>query len=386
MKRKIETNNGKSLQLPARMYTKKDLDNMEVDYIEGAIFFNRSKSDGSFSEIPELVRQNMVVLNYPDCSSIKFSETKLKKIIDKQIELNSDWIVLPYFYRENDFDVKTKIDSCENLKNGKDFNKELILELSYKSDISPKELSDLSHNFNYLSVFYGVSFGGYPAFAKVVKRVVTFKALTGKRVICNAVPLKFAGEHNKDVRFMPCFGLVSDIWMKNWRRGGGNDIVKVTDLGDLKTKNHIGWLQSGYTDDAILPLVNRTVSDLFRTENDTLREEFEKNIFDAVSNELSNLTPLNFEDYIYEHFYQQYCVPILIAYREKIILENFKENPIFKRFNKNELNLLEGAIRKKYNPFILYNLIMSLQRKIEKEEQITVQELVLEANNFGIER
>jgi hypothetical protein len=27
---------------------------MGVDYIEGAIYFNRSKKDGSFSEIPEL--------------------------------------------------------------------------------------------------------------------------------------------------------------------------------------------------------------------------------------------------------------------------------------------------------------------------------------------
>ncbi|VVB82430.1 Uncharacterised protein [uncultured archaeon] len=386
MKKIIKIHNGKILQLPARMYTKKDLDNMEVDYIEGAIFFNRSKPDGSFSEIPELVRQNMVILNYPDCSSIKFSEIKLKKIIDKQIELNSDWIILPYFRKENDFDVKTKIDSCEDLKLKRDFDKELILELSYKSDISPKELSDLSHNFDYLSIFYGVSFGGYPAFSKLVKRVITFKALTSKRVICNAVPLKFAGEHNKDVRFMPCFGLVGDIWVKNWRRGGGSEIIKVTDLSDLKTKDHIGWLQSGYNDDTTLPLINRTVSDLFRKENFLLRDEFEKNVSDAVLNKLSNLTPLNYEDYIYDNFYQQYCVPLIISYREKIILETFRENPIFKKFNKDELNLLEGAIRKKYNPFILYNLIISLQHKVEKEEQITIQELIVEANNFGIER
>lgn len=386
MRKKIKLNNGKVLQLPARMYTQKDLDDMDIDYVENAIFFNRSKPDESFPEISELLKRNMIILNYPDCSKIRFSEEKLKKLIDKQIELNSDWIILPYFKNENDFDVKTKIELCGDLKIKKDFNKEVILELSYKSDISPKELFDLSYNFDYLSIFYGVSFGGYPAFSRFVRRAISFKAMAGKRVICNAVPLKFVGEHNKDCRFMPCFGIVGDVWIKNWRKGGGNKTIKVIDLQDLKSKDYTGWLETGYRQEIRLTLVNRTVSDLFRKDNGRLREEFERHVSDGVLNELSNLTPLNFEDYIYGKFYSQYCVPLIFAYREKIILELFKENPVFKRFDRNSLDLLEGAIRKKYNPFILYSVIMRLQEKIKREERITIQELITEANNFGIEK
>ena len=387
MKKTIKINNGKILKLPTRMYTKRDLEDMGVDYVESAIFFNRSRPDGAFIEIPKLVRRNMIVINYQDCSSKEFSEEILDKIIDKQIELNSDWIILPYFRNENDFDVKTKIDKCGDIKLRKDLNKEVLLEMSYKSDIPPKELSDLSYNFDYLSIFYGVSFGHYPSFAKLVKRAVTFKALTAKRVICNAVPLKFEGEHNKDVRFMPCFGLVGDAWIKNWRRSGGNnDIIKVTDPRDLRSKDYTGWLESDYKQASIITLINRTVSDLFRKENVSLRENFDKILADGIFRELPNLTPLNYEDYIYDKFYPQYCVPLIFAYREKIILELFKENPIFRRFDRKELGLLEGAIRKKYNPFILFSLITRLQNKIEKEEQITIQELIIEANNFGFEK
>lgn len=33
MKKKIKLNNGKVLQVPSKMYTQKDLDEMEVDYV-----------------------------------------------------------------------------------------------------------------------------------------------------------------------------------------------------------------------------------------------------------------------------------------------------------------------------------------------------------------
>ena len=368
------------------MYIKRDLEDMGVDYVEGAVFFNKSLPDGTFMEIPELVRRNMIIINYRDCSSKSFSEKKLSQVIDKQIELNSDWIIFPYFKNENDFDIKTKIDKCGEIKLRKDFNKELILEISYKSDLSHNELSNLSYNFDYLSIFYGVSFGHYPSFAKLVKRAVAFKALASKRVICNAVPLKFEGDHNKDVRFMPCFGLVGDIWIKNWRRGGGKNIIKVTDPKDLRSKDYTGWLESDYKPDSKITLINRTVSDLFRKESEELRENFDKMLIDGIFRELSNLTPFNYEDYIYEKFYPQYCVPLIFSYREKIILELFKENPIFKKFDKGDLDLLERAIRKKYNPFILFRLINNLQNKIGEEEQITIQELIKEANNFGFEK
>jgi hypothetical protein len=386
MRKIITTNGKKKLHLPARMYTKKDLEEMGVDYIAGAIYFNRSKPNKTFPEISELVRKNMVVINYPDCSATTFSEELLKKVVDKQLELNSDFIVLPYFRKENDFDVKTKIDLCEVLKLGKNFNKELILELSYKSALHPKELFDLSYNFDFLSIFYGAPFGGYPSFLKVVERAITFKALTGKRVLTIAVPFKFSGEHNKDCRFMPCFGLVADAWAKNWRGGGGKDTIKVIDPTDLKSKDYTGWLESGYKPDTILPLINRTVADLFKKDSKNLREEFEKYITDGVLNEISNLTPLNYEDYIYGKFYMQYAVPLIFSYKEKLILELFKQNPVFDRFDESGLQLLERAIRRKYSPLIVYNLIQKLVNLAQTTQEITVQELIKEANNFGIEK
>src|SRR3990167_139252 len=275
MKKIIQTNRGEKLHSHLRMYTKKDLEEMGVDYVEGAIYFNRVRYDKSFPEISELVRKKMIIINYPDCSNTDFSEEKLNNVVDKQVEADSDLIIFPYFRKENDFDVKTKIDLCEEKKRDEKFNKEIILEMSYKSELPAQELSDLSHNFDYLSVFYGAPFGGYPSFSKVVRRVITFMAFTGKRAFTIAVPFKFSGEHNKDSRFMPCFSLVGYGWVKNWKAGGGSDIIKVVDPQDLKSKDYTGWLESGYKPDTILNLTNRTVADLFKKDSLGLRSAFE---------------------------------------------------------------------------------------------------------------
>jgi len=385
MKEMIKTFNEKQVEIPARMFTKKDLEKMELDFISNKIFFNKAKPYKDFPEVSDGIIENMGIMNYTDCSNIPFSLEVLKDSVNKQINSESDFVIFPYFRNESDFDVKTKIDFAEKLKLKNMTEKEFILEVSYKSTISMKELSDLSHNFDYLSIFYGVPYGHFPSFAKLIKKVVLFKALANKKVLCMAVPLKFSGEDNKDCRLMPCFNFVADIWIRNWRKAGGNDKIKVVDQEDLKSKDYEEWLESGHRPDQQLQIINnRTVYDLFRKDSQEIREEYRKLVYDVVFNEMDNITPVTFEDYIYQKFYSQYCVPLIFCYKEKIIAKLFRANPIFKIYNKSELELLEGVIRRKYSPLIVQKLIMFLEGLIQKDKNIPITKLIKNVDNFQI--
>lgn len=384
MRQKIRLQSGKEIEFPARIFTKKELDEMGVDFVEGKIFFNKAKPREDFQDISKNIKENMAVINYTDCSNINFSEEILKDSLSKQIKSDSDFIILPYFRNESDYDVKTKIEYAERIKLKSVTTKEIILELSYKSGIPPKELNDLSHNFDYLAVFYGVSYGHYPSFEKVIKRVVSFKAMTGKKVLCIAVPLKFSGENNQDCRFMPSFNLVSDMWLKNWRKSGGNNKIKVIDPEDLKSKDYTGWLESGYFPNTNLTLVNRTVYDLFRKDNQRIRNEFEQYILDGVLNEVNNLEPGTVEDYIYQRFYSKYSVLLIIAYRERVIVKLFKDNKIFNKYDESERLLLERKIRKYYNPLKVERLLLSLTELATREEKVPIAQLVKKIDDFGI--
>ena len=378
---KIKTVSGKSIKLPARIFTKKELENMNLSYVEGAVFLNKAKSNQDFESVSDEIKKNMAIINYHDCSAIPFSEDVLKDSIEKQIKADGDFIILPYFRKENDLDVKTKLDYASQLK--LQTIKEIILEVSYMVGIPPKELLDLSFNFDYLSIFYGVSYGRYPSFLKISKRIITFKASTGKKILCMATPMKFAGETGEDCRLMPCFVMVSDMWSKNWRKGGGNNKIKLTDPKDLKSKDYTGWLESGYLSNTPIAIINnRTVYDLFSKDSKLLREEFETYILDAVLNEIQNLSPENIEDYIYQKFHPIYFIPLIVAYNEKIISNLITNNELFKKYPSDNLILLENMVRRHVSSKKVFLLAQELIELVKKDSEIPIAQLIKRAENF----
>jgi hypothetical protein len=212
----------------------------------------------------------------------------------------------------------------------------------------------------------------------MIKRMVLFKAFTGKAIFCTATPLKFEGEDISDCRLMPCFSIVADGWVKNWRQARSNDKIKVVDSKDLKSKTYEQWLESGYQPHQILDSVQRTVQELFRDDKNgkSAREEYEKFLFDEVLREVQTLEPDTVENYVNDKFAQKYFSLLMNAYREKLIIHKLRKNDSFQIYSNEERRIIEVAIRKKLHPSSISQSIDNIQKMIETEQNVPVTELV----------
>lgn len=382
MEKKFKTSTGKDLTLPLRMLTKRELKKIGWEYVPNSIFFNVSKKDGTIPKVDKKVRENMAVIDYPDFSKQPFDENLLQLSIKKQIKSKSDFIILPKFMDETDYDVRRKIAIAGDIKLLGKTDKQIILEISYKCQIQNEELKSVHYNFDILAINYGVYWGQYPTFEKISQRISWMKNLAGKIVFVVGVPLRFVGEDQKDSRLMPCWNLVADGWVKNWRRGSRGDEIKMTDINDLKSKTYQQFLESGYSPQQIIEPCKRTLYEMFQDDMEEARTQYEMDVLDAILSDLRNLTPQTVEGYLYDRFYSKYHAAIIAPYREKVITKHFRENPLFSNLTPEEKELLENAIRVKYTPSATFGLITDLITIINRDQNTPFAELMQVALGF----
>lgn len=385
MKQKINLSNGKEIEFPARMFTEKDLSEMEIDSVKGKIFFNKIDKSNPFKKITAKVKENMAVLNYRDFSQTKFSEKLLLENIKEQVESDEcDFIIFPYFKEENDMDVKTKIQLAGKIKKNQNINKPIILEISHKCDIIHRELARLNNNFDFLSIFYGVYYGRYSTLTRISDRIITFKAMTGKNIFCIGVPLKFEGEDISDCRFMPCFSLMCDSWVRNWKQARPSKEIKLTDKDDLKSKTYESWIETHGANQIIEP-IKLTIKELFSPKNEKARKEYEKLLCDETFLEVENLEPSNIEKYVSKKFANKYFVRILLSYSEKLIQLMFRNNDIFGDYSLQEKLIIEQKIREnQFSPSFVEGSIKAIIQKIKTEKNPPIMELVNTISDFKI--
>lgn len=376
MREQITITANKTIEIPARIYLKSTLEKMQVGYVNNKLFLNKAKFNEDFEPVSNDIKNNMGIINYPDCSAEIFSEKKLGTAVKKQLEAEGEFIILPYFKGESDHDTRIKIELAEKLKLSTE--KMIILEISYKSTMHHDELANSASNFDFLSIFYGTSYGHYPSFEKVVERIYNFKARTGKKVFCFAVPLKFAGAVIEDVRFMPCFDIISDGWIKNWRRGGGAETIKVIDPKDFKSKTYEGWLASGYQPNSLLAQINRTVFELFRKDAKEIREEYEAYITDEILMEIHNITPANVLDYVGNKFHSKYFHLIILPYREKVIISQLRRANELERYSPDQRFMIERKIREFMSPLEIERAIVRIKAIINSELEIVPVQRIME--------
>lgn len=385
MLQKINLSEKKEIEFPARMFTEKDLSEMEIDSVKGKIFFNKIDKNNPFRKVTAKVKEDMAVLNYRDFSQTKFSEKLLLDNVKEQIESNEcDFIILPYFKDENDMDVKIKIQLAGKIKNNSKIDKLVILEISHKCNIVHRELARLNDNFDILSIFYGVYYGRYSTLTRISGRIITFKSVTGKNVFCIGTPLKFEGDDVTDCRFMPCFSIVCDSWVKNWKPARPSKEIKITDKEDLKSKTYEAWIESHGANQVIDP-INYTVKELFNPKNEKARKEYEKLLYDETFLEIEGLNPLNIEKYVNKKFANKYFITVLLPYSEKIIQQLFRNNDIFMDYSLQERIILEQKIREhQFSPSFVEGSIKAIVNKIRNEKNPPIMELVNTIEEFKI--
>ncbi len=369
--------NGKKLKLPVHILRVKDLKSMGINYVEGGIILNKTNYNSPFEELPIDISKNMIIINYTDFSNTKFSEKLLINSIKEQIKLNSDLIILPYFKDETNSDIRKKLKIAEKLK--QEIDNEIILEISYKSTIDSEELIEHSYSFDFLSIFYGVHYGHFNQLSKIIKRIIEIKHSTDKYIFCMAVPYKFSGDTIQDCRYMPCFPIISDGWIKNWKSGGGNQTLKLIDIKDYKVKTYQQWLETGHKVNELLQGIDKTVYEIFNTPIKIVKKDIIKYhslIEDEIFNDISSIIPYRIEEIIYNKLHLKYSGLLLLSLKEKIFSIFLRKNNLFSIYSDEDKKRIESKIRRKApHPSQVYFVINQITQII-KEKEIPTQELI----------
>ncbi len=380
MRQDVNTGTGKTLNIPTRMFKPSDLSDMQVDFVEKQMLFNKAKYNEQFPEVGEETSNSMPVINYPDCSNVQFSENILADVVGKQFNASGDFIILPYFKDETEYDIGVKLSLAKRLK--AQTEKEIIMEISYKTEKTVMDrIVSSSEDFDCVSIFYGVHFGRFPSFQKICERIVYLRRETGKKVFCTGVPLMFS-EDRKVVNsvLLPIWDLVCDGWVKNWRRGGGATEIRLIDFVDKKNKNLMEWLKS-HTYGEEVKYVNVSVCSLFQDGKDDSqrREIYTKMLVDEELNEVASITPTNMEEYMIRRCPPIYQTLVLTSYIEKLIQRNTRKES-WSIYNRDELNLLADCLRKTFSPKALEKEIMSIESMVE--EKVPVEMLITTVNKL----
>lgn len=379
MKKEIRTNSGKIVELPSRMFRQNDLDEMNIDCVNKKIFLNKIYYGEKLPLLDSQIKNNMVIIDYIDCSKINFSEEALQEIVKKQLNSEGDFIFLPHFKNETEFDVHKKLKTSEVLRSYT--HKEIILEISYKSPISLDELKDKIDAFDHLAIFYGVHFGRFPSFYLLCQKIYNFKVQTGKKVFCTGVPFLFSGDqYNKGSYLLPIWGLICDGWIKHWGIGGPQKEIRLVDSKDYKKKNYMGWLEKGHTPNEIVPQVNATVYSIFRKDSkeaEEARKIYTMQLLDESLIEVDNITPFEIENYILLRAPPQYQYLIMQLYKEKLIQYEIKESNWIKPFVQEDKRLIEQMFRRQIlSPAILEQKVLEIKELLKVHVELTVTDII----------
>ena len=387
MKQVISTKRGKQLQLPSRMFKARDLKEMQISYVENQIFFNMIKYGATFSNVDSAIKDNMCVLNYIDCSNEMFSEEKLKEVITRQLQQEGDFIIVPYFKKETEYDLATKLSVAKRLKLNTD--KEIVFEIHYSiSDVVMNRVVSSAKNFDYLSIFYGVHFGRNPSFVEICRKIVLFKKITGGKVFCMAIPFIFSTDRKANhSKLLPIWSLISEGWVKNWKQGRGNATIKLIDHIDLENKSLEGWLRNHALGD-IVNYVNISVYSIFHSDSktDQLRKMYTNMLIDEVLTEIRSLTPQSITPYLIQKCPDPYKMPILASYIEKIIQQQLREQKWSRQYPEKEKLLLENHLRMTFSPPHLEKELNHIAKLASNQKNVSVNDLILAIDTYRTNR
>lgn len=383
MRKEIKIKNGKALVIPARMFKNKDLENMDIDFVEKKIFFNKSDSSCNFPPVSDEVKANMRVIDYEDFSNTKYSREALTAYIESQIDNDKDFILIPAFKKEGEPEIIEKLELSRRLKTM--VNKDIIFEVSYKA--IPQEMKRIIENadsFDILGIFYGVHYGRHSSFIELSRKIFSFREKTGKKIFCMGVPLIFAGDiHASNSHLLPVWEFISDAWVRNWKPGGGGSEIRLIDYADLKNKNFQGWCEK-HKSDEIVSYVNVSILSLFRRglETQRLRERYTRILVDEAVNEASLLAPEMIWKYLMKNVPEMYQTVIIRLYDQRLIQYSIRELNWAKTHPENEVELLERELMDTFDPSELDKKIKIIVEIATRDEKISVTELISELDKM----
>ncbi|MBU0471129.1 MAG: hypothetical protein KKF65_00765 [Nanoarchaeota archaeon] len=380
------TNAGKELSMPMRAYKKSDLEEMDVSSVESALFFNKFAASKTVPIIDEAVRKDMVVVNYPDVTQVTYSDEHLRMALEKQIGGKPDMLIIPTFKKETRYDTIRRLKVAKEIRDRT--RMDIIFEISYNADIPIEDLVSHGIAYDVVWVHFGSHYMQPPAFYKIANWIISIRRLTNHPVQTSGVPILFKGDQPGESVLMPCWPLISDGWIKCWRKGGSqNAAIRAIDPKDHKNKTREGWLKSGYTLGTEIKMIGRTVMELFKDskEGEDARNALRREVLNETLMEVKQVSPATMESYVGEKFAKSYLYPIIALYSEKLVAENIFENHELNYLTQDDKLLLANSLRKNVSPAILQNQIRNVMELLKSQGQVPVDALITEVERTGAE-
>lgn len=384
MKENSLTKTGKVINFPARMFKHKELDEMQIESVDNAVFFNVTKFGMPLPEVSDAVKNNMRLLNYVDCSSQTFSTKRLVSVVKQEIDAGGDFISIPCFKDETEHDITTKIQLAWNLK--AQYSKDIIFVVSHKADdVVMQKIINNYNGFDHLAIFYGCHYCRFVTLSGIQEKILNFKVQTGKRVFCFGMPLMFAWDNSKrsESFLFPVCPLISDGWVKNWKKGGGKDRITLIDFKDLKNKDELGWYRTGHATDEVVKYVGITVKSLFedRPSMEGLRQNYKRMLTDEIMQDVMSLNSSNIEQYVSSRFSPLYYNIVISLYKEKILQANVINAEWLNKFSEDDRRLLIAELRK-YPSIGQLEVLIAEVKIVAELENTTINDIVLVIQNF----
>ena len=195
----------------------------------------------------------------------------------------------------------------------------------------------------------------------------------------------FAWDNSKrsESFLFPVCPLISDGWVKNWKKGGGKDRITLIDFKDLKNKDELGWYRTGHATDEVVKYVGITVKSLFedRPSMEGLRQNYKRMLTDEIMQDVMSLNSSNIEQYVSSRFSPLYYNIVISLYKEKILQANVINAEWLNKFSEDDRRLLIAELRK-YPSIGQLEVLIAEVKIVAELENTTINDIVLVIQNF----
>lgn len=376
MKWQERTKTGKQINVPTRGFKPRDLDEMGVTFVEGALLFNLHKHNVPAPDVSGDILDHMTVGSYPDCTQLPFTAEKAAELIESQLTSAGDFVFVQSFRKETDYDTRARLNIARSAK--KQTEKEVIFEISYSSKVPTQYLIENRVSFDKIAIFYGSHHMGTPAFEQIASRIMELRVLSDIPIILTGMPLLMQ-DGQKRMHFMPFWSLVGDGWVKCWRKGGSNpNGIKLVDMKDRKNKTREEWIGAGHLPSEVIKGINRTVYDLFADDarGEEAQKMYKEMVMDEILAEIDAINPQTIENYAVKNFALPYGLMIIRLYGEKVLARKVNMNPAFAHLSVDDVGLVQRRLRVIFSPPVLDTVINSIVDIMRQEGELPAKAII----------
>ena len=302
---------GKKLVNNSRMFKKSDLNKMEVPSVPGQIYLHIAKGENP-EVVKKIFKEDMVNILFPE----SLDKSPLEHIKSCK-ESNADAVISFAGRTDSAEKVKEKLDLLKIGHSDKKDNM-FVIDYSCNDDIFLL-MHPYSDHIDAVGIYIGSYFYGDTGFRAVARKAWMIRKTLQKPVFIFGSPIKVYGDNNKDSRFFPFYGLISEAWSKCWRQiKPSEEKIKIIDTDDYTCKEYNQMLTKLGKPGATVPRTDKTLFEFVKMSSEE-RKEYDSMILDEELVTLTSLSPGALQEFLISRTHSAYTESLLSSWKAKVI-------------------------------------------------------------------